>query len=191
VREAGTTLLAVLGSDSAPAAAGGGTFASDGFAAAAEGLADETERLARVSVALSQVLAFKRQLPPPPGPSPRDRLEAWTRSHAVFFTEDTNYRDETRAAATLDELAKLMRETDVLVRVVGYTDFKGGNERNSPLSEARADKVLAALIERGIPASRLAAVGRKDNQDLSRTVGETSPNRRVQFEVGFEGEGAE
>ena len=55
----------------------------------------------------------------------------------------------------------------------------------------RLVEALAALIERGIPASRLAAVGRKDNQDLSRTVGETSPNRRVQFEVGFEGEGAE
>ncbi len=61
---------------------------------AAEALADETERLARITVAVSQVLAFKRNLPPPPGPSARDRLETWTRAHAVFFSEDTNYRDE-------------------------------------------------------------------------------------------------
>jgi outer membrane protein OmpA-like peptidoglycan-associated protein len=193
LREAGTALSQLLSGDAGPALAENGSKAKtdDGMTGAAEALADETERLARITVAVSQVLAFKRNLPPPPGPSARDRLEAWTRAHAIFFSEDTNYRDEAGVARSLDQLAALMRDTTVLVRIVGYTDFKGGNERNSPLSEARADKVVAALIGRGVPAQRLAVVGRKDNQDLSRVVGETSPNRRVEFEVGFEGEGAE
>jgi outer membrane protein OmpA-like peptidoglycan-associated protein len=192
LRQSGTALSLLLEGGAGPALAESGPKAkSDGMTGAAEALADETERLARITVAVSQVLAFKRNLPPPPGPSARDRLEAWTRAHAVFFSEDTNYRDEAIATQMLDELAALMRETKVLVRVVGYTDFKGGNERNSPLSEARSQKVAAALVSRGIPQARLATVGRKDNQDLSQVVGETSPNRRVEFEVGFEGEGAE
>jgi outer membrane protein OmpA-like peptidoglycan-associated protein len=74
------------------------------------------------------------------------------------------------------------------VRVVGYTDEKGGEERNTPLSQARAEKVLADLAARGIPASRLVAVGRNDSADLSPFVGDASPNRRVEFEIGFAGE---
>ena len=189
LRQAGTALSQLLSANTSLTNATSGAEASTIDAvAASEVLADEAERLARIAVAVSQVLAYKRNLPPPPGPSARDRLESWTRAHAIFFGEDTNYRNEASVAKALDELAALMRETAVLVRVVGYTDVKGGNERNSPLSEARADKVVAALIGRGVPAVRLAVVGRKDNQDLSRMVGETSPNRRVEFEVGFEGE---
>jgi len=192
LRQAGTALSQLLEGGTVPALAESGPKAkTDGMTGAAEALADETERLARITIAVSQVLALKRNLPPPAGPSARERLEAWTRANAIFFSEDTNYRDEALASRTLDELAKLMGETTLLVRVVGYTDFKGGNERNSPLSEARSRKVAEALVNRGISQARLATVGRKDNQDLSQVVGETSPNRRVEFEVGFEGEAGE
>jgi hypothetical protein len=50
---------------------------------------------------------------------------------------------------------------------------------------------VAALLARSVPAGRLVAVGRLDSLDLSPTSGESSPNRRVEFEVGFEGEGAQ
>jgi outer membrane protein OmpA-like peptidoglycan-associated protein len=122
-------------------------------------------------------------------PTPRERLETWARTHAVFFAKDTDYRQPQTTAAALAELARLVKDTKVLVRVVGYTDEKGGEERNTPLSQARAQKVVADLIGRGVPAWRLVAVGRNDVQDLSQILGETSPNRRVEFEIGFEGEG--
>jgi outer membrane protein OmpA-like peptidoglycan-associated protein len=121
-------------------------------------------------------------------PSARARLETWTRTHAIFFTKDTGYRDPQLAAAALDELAKLIKETDVLVRVVGFTDEKGGQERNVPLSQARATTIVSELIRRGIPAARLVAVGRNNIEDLSPIVGDASPNRRVEFEIGFDGE---
>jgi len=121
-------------------------------------------------------------------PSARARLETWTRTHAIFFTKDTGYRDPQLAAAALDELAKLIKETDVLVRVVGFTDEKGGQERNVPLSQARANTIVSELIRRGIPAARLVAVGRNNIEDLSPIVGDASPNRRVEFEIGFDGE---
>ena len=66
-------------------------------------------------------------------PTARARLETWARTHAIFFSKDTSYRDPILAAAALDELAKLIQGTDVLVRVVGFTDEKGGQERNITL----------------------------------------------------------
>ena len=121
-------------------------------------------------------------------PTPRARLDAWIAANAIFFAKDTDYRDPGATATALDELVKLITNTDVLVRVVGYTDEKGGEERNTPLSQARAEKVLADLTSRGIPAWRLVAVGRNDSADLSPFVGDGSPNRRVEFEIGFRSE---
>ena len=122
-------------------------------------------------------------------PTPDQRLAQWVSSNAVFFTKDMNYRDDRRAAATLDELAALMQQTQSLVRVVGHTDEKGGPAHNSTLSFARAAKVLAELTRRGVPAGRLVAVGRNDVANLAPSIGDASPNRRVEFEIGFDGEG--
>lgn len=123
-------------------------------------------------------------------PTPRQQLEAFTRQRAVFFSTDTSYSDPKVAAAMFDQLAQLMKETNVLLRVVGFTDERGGKERNTPLSQARADKVVAELAKRGVRAERLVAVGRNDIEDLSPLLGEGTPNRRVEFEIGYEGERA-
>jgi outer membrane protein OmpA-like peptidoglycan-associated protein len=122
-------------------------------------------------------------------PTPDQRLAQWVGGNAIFFTKDTDYRDARRAAATLDELTALMRQTKAFLRVVGHTDEKGGQTHNSPLSFARAAKVLDELTRRGVPADRLVAVGRNDVANLAPSIGDASPNRRVEFEIGFNGEG--
>ena len=136
----------------------------------------------------SGIEALRAELARAVAPSSRTRLETWARTHAIFFTKDTSYRDDRAAAAAMDELAQLIKETDVLVRVVGFTDEKGGQERNTPLSQARAEKVVSELKGRGVTASRLIAVGRNNIEDLSPVLGDASPNRRVEFEIGFNGE---
>lgn len=120
--------------------------------------------------------------------TPRQRLEQWARTHAIFFDKDSDYRDAKVSAAALDELADLIKQSDALVRVVGHTDEKGGQVRNAPLSLARARKVAGELTARGVPAARLVAVGRNDVANLSPVTGDASPNRRVEFEIAFEGE---
>ncbi|MDP1911632.1 MAG: OmpA family protein, partial [Hyphomicrobium sp.] len=120
-------------------------------------------------------------------PSAGERLAEWVHTNAIFYDKETDFRDE-RAAAALDELAALLKETKAFVRVVGHTDEKGGQTHNSPLSLARATKVAAELRRRGVPAAQLIAVGRNDVANLSPTIGNASPNRRVEFEIGFKHE---
>lgn len=121
-------------------------------------------------------------------PTPRQRLEAFVRSHAIFFSNDEQYRDEAASRATLDTLAQLLRGNDLVVRVVGYTDEVGSATRNSPLSQARADRVVGDLISRGVPRSRLIAVGRLNVAPIASGGGVESPNRRAEFELAFDGE---
>jgi len=177
----------------APGAAPAGLAASrrpgDGRDGQSVEVAAQALRLADVAAALAQSNALRLEILAAPGPlSPRERLEAFARANAIFFASDTAYRDTDAAAETLDRLARLMRGSDLLVRIVGYTDNRGGAQRNSELAEARAARVRDDLIARGVPGDRIVAVGRPDGVSLSDAVGETSPNRRVEFEVGFEGE---
>lgn len=163
--------------------------------AGGELLAAETERVGSTVISAGQILAFRKGLPAPqpaqPEPTPRQRLEAWARANAIFFTADTTYRDEARTEAALDELARLMRDSGQFVRVVGYTDNKGDATKNETLGQLRAEKIAAELAARGVKPDQLVVLGRKDSVYISHVSGETSPNRRVEFEVGFEGEGAE
>ena len=138
-----------------------------------------------VSLALAQTVALRKSLPVQ---TAREQLEAWTRSHAIFFLEDDAYRDPAIAKKHLAELASLMSDSTAVVRIVGYTDGLGGADRNSPLSQSRASKVEADLIAAGVPRNRLVVLGRTDLRNISNEEGAGSPNRRVEFEVGFEGE---
>jgi outer membrane protein OmpA-like peptidoglycan-associated protein len=141
----------------------------------------EAQSQARLDALQAEVSRLSR-------PTPDQRLAQWVGSNAIFFNKETDYRDTRRAAAALDELAALMQQTQAFVRVVGHTDEKGGQTHNSPLSFARAAKVLGELTRRGVPADRLVAVGRNDVSNLAPSIGDASPNRRVEFEIGFNGE---
>lgn len=157
-------------------------------------LAADSHHLETVTVAVAQLMALKKSLPkPPPPPKPyepsaREKLEDFARRNAIFFSSDTSYRDARGAARVLDGLAKHIEATKAVVRVVGYTDEKGGNDQNTPLSQSRAEKVTQGLLRRGVPRDRLIILGRKDARDISAATGTRSPNRRVEFEVGFDNE---
>ena len=123
-----------------------------------------------------------------PEPTPREKLARFVGEHAIFFANGTDFYDPAAAKRAFDDLAKLMRGNDILVRVIGYTDETGGRDRNNPLGESRAEAVVAELVRRGVSASRFVAVGRADGLSLSPAKGAASPNRRVEFELGFVGE---
>ena len=158
---------------------------------AADAMASKSERLAAIaSVASLTMKLAPRPVAAPVEPSPRDKLKEIAGRSAVFFGNSLDYRDEAATARTLDALVPYLKAAQVLVRVVGYTDIAGTSAGNSTLAAERAERVRQDLIARGASASRLTAVGRAEAKDLSMSQGPESPNRRVEFEIGFDGEGA-
>ncbi len=161
----------------------------------AEELNLSATKLATVAVAVTQSAGVKPLPPPPPPPAKEptafELLDKWTRTTAIFFGDGTDYRNTPAAQASLDDGARLIQSAGVLVRIVGYTDERGGQIRNTQLAQSRAQKVTDALIERGVARQLLVAIGRPTGIDISPNAGAQSPNRRVEFEIGFAGEASD
>lgn len=161
--------------------------------AAADAMATNAERLSSITSALLAVNSIKLPEPkvvvqPAPKPDAITLLSAYIARHAIFFANGTDYRDTAIAEKTLEQLAALMREADVHVRIVGYTDELGNNPSNSTLAGNRSKKVRDDLIGLGVPAELLISIGRQDARDISPITGPNSPNRRVNFELAYEDE---
>lgn len=86
--------------------------------------------------------------------------------------------------ATLDQAARLFRDGDPYVMIVaGVADTVGAPESNLTLSVTRANAVVDALTDRGIPVKRLQVVGR-GNSELEIETDEDVPepgNRVVEI----------
>lgn len=81
-------------------------------------------------------------------------------------------------------IAKLMNEQPgVKFEVQGHCDATGSDKVNDPLSQKRAEAIVAALVEQGIASSRLTAVGKGSHSPLADNSTEEgrAKNRRVEF----------
>jgi outer membrane protein OmpA-like peptidoglycan-associated protein len=98
-----------------------------------------------------------------------------------------------RSFKLLDNVvAVLAAQTQIKVRIEGHTDDKGNDAYNKDLSQRRADAVMAYLIENGIDAGRLQAVGYGEEKPIKPNSGtrNRAANRRVEFVIlaGAEGQ---
>jgi len=90
------------------------------------------------------------------------------------------------SSTTIDELVDQLQQYErVWLEVQGHTDSTGGVEYNQRLSEARAQAVVDALVQRGINAKRLVPRGmgmmfplKPNDTDENRAL-----NRRTEFRV--------
>ena len=88
------------------------------------------------------------------------------------------------STARLDQLAAALRaNAEAVVEVRGHTDSVGGSEANRDLSQRRAMAVRDALIQRGVDARRVNAVGYGEDFPIA---GNDTPegrarNRRVEL----------
>ena len=91
-----------------------------------------------------------------------------------------------RDLPTLDRTADLLKSRpELTARIEGHTDSLGSAQINQALSQQRAEAVMQALVERGVAASRLTAVGLGAEKPIAdnATVQGRSENRRVEIYV--------
>lgn len=84
----------------------------------------------------------------------------------------------------IDEVASMLKgATDLKLEVGGHTDNAGTAGANQNLSDARAKSVVAALLQRGIAASRLQAKGYGQTVPIADNRNEEgrAKNRRVEL----------
>jgi outer membrane protein OmpA-like peptidoglycan-associated protein len=86
----------------------------------------------------------------------------------------------------IDAVAKAAKDcAGTTIEVAGHTDAQGNDAYNQRLSEERANAVVAALVERGIPTSRLSPKGYGETKplDTANTPEALAKNRRIEFGV--------
>lgn len=100
----------------------------------------------------------------------------------LFATDRADVRPDLQA--DLRAVAQnLQRYPDSTVQVIGHTDNVGDAGYNQDLSQRRAASVVAVLRNAGVPASRLVAIGRGENEPIASnlTAQGRAQNRRVEI----------
>jgi OmpA-OmpF porin, OOP family len=88
--------------------------------------------------------------------------------------------------AALNDLSKFMKEHPTMqIRLEGHTDVVGDPDANLELSQQRVNNVKIYLINKGIVANRIEAVGYGSKFPIKKkgTEEERSVNRRVEFVI--------
>lgn len=88
--------------------------------------------------------------------------------------------------ALIDAMATELKAcAGTTVEVAGHTDVTGGAAQNQTLSENRANSVVAALVERGVPTARLLPKGFGETAPLDPALNAAAhaKNRRIEFKV--------
>ena len=89
----------------------------------------------------------------------------------------------------LDQIAQTFIENEnYIIEVQGHTDNTGKAELNKKLSDQRANAVMLYLINKGVPAERLSAMGYGPDVPIAdnKTAAGRQKNRRVEFKITFE-----
>ena len=86
---------------------------------------------------------------------------------------------------TLDRAVAILTDNTAAIEIQGYTDIRGPELANLTLSQARADAVLAYLVDNGVDGEALQSTGYGETTQFGDgdTPDALAANRRVRFEL--------
>lgn len=154
------------------------TLIGAGIGAAVGGLAgnqigrymDRQEQELRNAIAASEEASIYRE---------QDILRATFKSEAYFDYNSAQLKPG--AYPELRRIADILnRYPQTTIEVGGHTDSRGSAEYNQSLSELRANAVKNELINNGVSAQRIRAVGYGESRPIS---SDDSMNRRVEIVI--------
>lgn len=134
--------------------------------------------------------------PAPEAPLPPRATIEKVSADGLFAFGKATIDEASEGAAALDALATKLAASPhpvKIINVIGHSDRIGNDRANLRLSEQRANAVRAYLVERGVPADRITAVGRGSVEPVVDCEGQRgdalkdclAPNRRVEVKVEF------
>ena len=100
--------------------------------------------------------------------------------------ENNSYKVKAESMANIDAYAEFLKKyTNYSAKIVGYTDSRGSASYNQKLSQKRADEVARLLIQKGVDASRVEAIGRGEANPVAdnATAEGRAKNRRIEAEL--------
>jgi outer membrane protein OmpA-like peptidoglycan-associated protein len=121
-----------------------------------------------------------------------EELQAEQTSRGIVLTLDDVLFDTGRAELkpgaqrSLDQIAAFLNENpERRVQVEGFTDSQGSDDFNQQLSQNRADAVATAIVQRGVSADRVRALGYGEEFPVASngSAGSRQLNRRVEIVV--------
>jgi outer membrane protein OmpA-like peptidoglycan-associated protein len=114
-----------------------------------------------------------------------EAIPARPASFLLYFVTGTDELTEESKGEMQRVLDELRRRPAPDVQVIGHTDRVGNDAENDALSLQRAQTMREAMLQLGIPPSRIRAAGRGEREPLVPTPdGVDEPrNRRVEINV--------
>ncbi|SIO15400.1 OmpA-OmpF porin, OOP family [Parasphingorhabdus marina DSM 22363] len=108
------------------------------------------------------------------------------RSGSAYISRESN--------EIIDSVASALQTcSDYAIAIGGHTDNNGNAEVNKTMSQERADRVRAGLIDRGIAENLVTATGYGSEQPLATDSGPEADatNRRIEFKILASGNDAD
>lgn len=136
---------------------------------------DKQEQDMRNALAQSEAIAIQRE---------GDVLALTFKSDFTFAVNSSAIR--AGLYTELDRVAQVLASyPQTTIFVAGHTDSTGSEEYNLQLSQRRADSVKNALIQRGVAAQRITAVGYGEGQPIGNNETDfgRQQNRRVEVRI--------
>lgn len=143
----------------------------------------ESEQILDPNSKNKEILSPK--IAPLPEFSCQDDFDLLLSNNKINFSSNSQVIDES-SYDLLNELVETANQcADLSIEIAGYSNSQGGAEYNLELSQLRANSVLQYLINNGIDADRLSAIGYGENHPIANNdmPEDLVANRRIEFKV--------